>query len=126
MTTNVKVFRKQFYDHIDKHRNEVLMNFHFSGKLLKNGTTKGMKRDEWIENDVMKRIWEEGKKYLPKAVEECHLTANWNFSISTMMYSVNFVWYDVKNHMTYACVRVRQGTAYKEKSFRNLDLSNHR
>ena len=67
VTTNVKVFRKEVHDYIDKHCNEVLMNFHFSGKLLKDGTVRGKKRDNWIEKDVMKRMYVEGRRYLPKA-----------------------------------------------------------
>ena len=55
VTTNVKEFRKEVRDFIDTNRNEVLMNFTFSGKLLKNGTVRGKKRDDWIENDVMKK-----------------------------------------------------------------------
>ena len=41
VTTNVKDFRKEVRDFIDTNRNEVLMNFTFSGKLLKNGTVWG-------------------------------------------------------------------------------------
>ena len=46
------------------------MNFNFIRKLLKNGTVRGRKRDDWIENDVMKRMWVEGGNFLPKAKKE--------------------------------------------------------
>ena len=43
-----------------------------------------------------------------------------------VMYSVNFVWYDVGNQMTYACVKILQGKgkqkAYKEKTVEQYGL----
>ena len=64
----------------------------------------------------MRQIWEEGQRYLPRAKKENWVSANWNFPVLAVMYSVNFVWYDVDNQMTYACVKVKQGRVYKEKT----------
>ena len=98
------------------------MNFHFSGKLLKDGTVRGKKRDEWIENDVMKRMYVEGKWYVPKADKEDWISANWHFPVLAVMYGINFVWYDCDNLMTYACVKVLQRGSYKEKTIEKKGL----
>ena len=57
VTTDVKSFRKEVHDYIDMHRNEVLVDFYFSVRLHKDRTIRGRERDDWIEKDVMKRIW---------------------------------------------------------------------
>ena len=115
VTTNVKDFRKEVRDFIDTNCNEVLMNFTFSFKLLKNGTVRGKKRDDWIENDVMKRMWQEGGKYHPRAKEESWVLANWNNLVLAVMYNVNFVWCDCDNTMTYVAVKYyRNGHTRKE------------
>lgn len=113
--TDVKLFRRQVHDFIDKNRNEVLMNYSFSGKLLKDGTVRGKKRDDWIENDVMKRMWLKGRRYTPRAPVNSWVSANWHFPCLAVMYGVNFVWYDCDNHMTYLCVKVLHRGVYKEK-----------
>ena len=65
ITTDVHIFRREMYDYIDKHRDSILCNFNFSGKKLLNGKVRGKTRDNWLTNDVMKRIWDEGGQYLP-------------------------------------------------------------
>ena len=122
VTADVKLFRRQVHDFIDKHRNEVLMNFTFSGKLLKDGTVRGRKRDDWIENDVMKRMWLEGRRYMPKVPVGSWVSANWHFPCLAVMYGVNFVWYDCDNTMSYAAVKVLQKGSYKERTIEKKGL----
>ena len=76
---------KEICDYIDVHCNEVLMNFTCQRKKLNNGTVRGKKRDDWIKNDVMKRMWKEGGKYLPKAKEEDWLSSNWHVPVLAVM-----------------------------------------
>ena len=38
------------------------------------------------------------------------------------MYNVNFVWYDLDNQMTYACVKVRQRGTFKERTVEKKGL----
>ena len=76
VVTDVIAFRKQLRDFIDENRNEALSNFSFSGKILKSGKMRGKKRDDWIENDVMTRMWEEEATFLPAAYEFHYVDAN--------------------------------------------------
>ena len=88
VVTNVTTFRKEVRDYIYNHRNEVLSNFSFSGKILKSGKVCGKKRDEWLENEVEARMWQRGVKYLPTADKFYYV----NFPVMTVMYDVKFVW----------------------------------
>ena len=76
VVTDVIAFRKEVCDFIDKNRNEVLSNFSFAGKILKSGKMRGKKRDDWIEKDVMARMWEEEAKFLPTSDEFHYVDAN--------------------------------------------------
>ena len=70
----------------------------------------------------MKRMYVEGKRYLPKADKEDWVSANWHFPVLAVMYGINFVWYDCDNLMTYACVKVLQKGSYKEKTIEKKGL----
>ena len=63
--TDVNLFRKEVHDYIGSNMNNVLSNFSFSGKILPDGRTRGKKKEEWLTNDVMARIWAKGSKYKP-------------------------------------------------------------
>ena len=97
VTTDVEKFRKEVHDFIDTHQQEVLTNFTFSGKLKKDGTVRGKRRNDWLTDVVMKRIWTKGSKYLPEADEENWVTANFHYPILAVMYNINFVWYDLQD-----------------------------
>ena len=67
VSTKVKTFRKKVRDFIDNNRDKVLCNFSFKGKKPKNGKMRGIIRNSWLEDDVMKRMWDEGSRYIPRA-----------------------------------------------------------
>ena len=67
VVTDEPVFRKEVRDYIDIHRNEVLSNFSFAGKILKSGKVRGKEGNDWIEKDVMARMWGKYAKFLPTA-----------------------------------------------------------
>ena len=63
-----------------------------------------------------------GKKYSPRAKEEDWVSANCHFPVLAVMYNVNFVWYDLDNHMPYACVKVLQRGEFKERTVEKKGL----
>ena len=118
VTIDVGKFRKEVHDFVDTHRKEVLTNFTFSGKLKKDGSLRGKRRDDWLSDVVMKRIWTKGNKYLPTAEEDNWVTANFHYPVLAVMYDINFVWYDLKDQITYATIKIPQGRQrdHKEKT----------
>ena len=124
VTTDVEKFRKEVHDFIDTHRKEVLTSFTFSGKLKKDGTVRGKRRDDWLTDVVMKRIWTKGNKYLPEAEYENWVTANYHYPVLAVMYKINFVWYDLQDQITYATIKVNQGKdkVHKEKTIEKKGL----
>ena len=73
---NVIAFKKEVRDFIDENRNEVLSNFSFASKILKSGKMRGKKKDDWIENNIMAKMWEEEATFLPVADEFHYVDAN--------------------------------------------------
>ena len=100
VTTDVKMFRKEIHDFVDTHRKEILRNFSLSGKLKKNGTVRGKRRDDWLTDVVMKRIWTKGNKYYPEADRDNWVTSNYHYPVLAVMCDINFVWYELQDQMT--------------------------
>ena len=116
VVTNVIAFRKEVRDFIFNNRNEVLSNFSFAGKILKSGRVRGRRRDDWLEKEVEARMWEEGATFLPQCEEFYYVDANWHFPVMAVMHEVNFVWYDVKEGSTCACVKINVDGLLNEKN----------
>lgn len=109
-------FRREVRDYIDKHRNEVISNFCFAGKILKSGKVRRKKRNDYIKKDVMARMLEEGGKLLPTADEFYYVDVNWYFPVLAVMNDVNFVWYNVRDNVTCAYIRIKIDGLYSEKN----------
>ena len=116
VVTNVTTFRKEVRDFIFNNRNEVLSNFSFAGKILPSGRVRGRRRDDWLEKEVEARMWEEDATFLPECEEFYYVDANWHFPVMAVMHDVNFVWYDVKEGSTCACVKVNVDGLLNEKT----------
>ena len=92
----------------------MLSNFSFRGRILENGKVRGRRRDTWLEDDVMKRMWVEGSRYLPRAASKHWLEADCHFPVMAMMYGVNFVWYNVEVGETIACIKIKVGRSHED------------
>ena len=64
----------------------------------------------------MARMWKEGVRFLPNCDEFYYVDANWHFPVLAVMHGVNFVWYNVRDNVTCACVKIIVGSSYSEKT----------
>ena len=44
------------------------------------------------------------------------MDANWHFPVLAVMYDVNFVWYNARDNVTCACVKIKIDGSYSEKT----------
>ena len=99
----------------------MLFNFSFRGRILENGKVRGRRRDTWLEDDVMTIIWVEGIRYMPRATRKHWLEAYWQFPVMAVMYGVNFFWYNEEVGETVACINIKVGRTYEDKTLIKKD-----
>ena len=98
VNTNITELRKSLYNHLKDTKKDIYPHMTFTGK-------KGKKtKKDFINVDVLPRLWEEGTSYKQGCSMESWLHADTMFPIMADYFRCNFIWFDVVENFTKAIV----------------------
>ena len=97
---DLNLHRKIIYDYIDDNRTELFW--------LENMVWRNRDKNDYINKEILTKCWEAGKDFTDKCPYEYWLEANKFFPIMAKYYKCNFIWYDVQQNITKACVSKMQ------------------
>ena len=92
---DVDMFRKSISDYIDCNRNKVFMGLKFRNKRMSDGTTRGKHRNEFIDKEIIQRIWNDSITFNLGCDSEYWVDSHYVFPIIAQMYKLNVVWYSI-------------------------------
>ena len=72
----------------------------FSGKRKVDGTLRGVNKHEYIEDNIMDRMYRRGTNYTHGCTSEYWVDACLHFSVFAIIFGVNIIWYDAETCKT--------------------------
>ena len=92
---DVDMFRKSISDYINSNRNKVFVGLKFRNKRMSDGTMRGENRNEFIDKEIIQRIWNDSITFNLGCDSEYWVDSHYVFPIIAQMYKLNVVWYSI-------------------------------
>ena len=99
VTEDINQLRKHIHDYIQENRDDIFKEL----KSFRKGRVK--RKDEYIDNDVLKLLWNEKIYFNEICTFDYWLHSDSFFPVMSLYFECNFIWFDIADNLTTVCLR---------------------